>query len=492
MRLRMIKKLSDGLYLSGTRKGRLKDSGNPMNRKLFFQTASGISLAMILSGCAIPHKADPSLTLAAGGQVMSAAETAERYDINGDWWQVYQSPQLNALVNQALANNADLRQAAINVNKALYQANILGANLVPAFNGSLGASTSQNLKSGSSTNSFSSQLGLSYELDLWQKLGAQADAQVWTYQATQQDLAGTRLTLINNVADAYFNIAYLNEAMALSEKSVRQYQEIARISEAKYRYGKVDASEPTQSNQSLLSARNNLISLQNSRNTLEETLRNLLNLKPGEAIAAEPAQYTLLPAKGVNLEVPISVLANRPDLRAAEYRLQSAMRSVEAQQRSWYPSITLGASLSTSSSKVRTLFDIPFLGGTAQINLPFLNWQTLKWEDKTAEANFDSAKLSFEQALTTALNEVNTNYLQYQNAENTLENLQKRYALDQKNSRYYQVRYQYGKNELNDWLTALNSEYSSAQSLLNQRYEVLKYENMVYKAMAGRYTPKAD
>ena len=100
-----------------------------MNRKLFFQTASGISLAMILSGCVIPHKADPSLTLAAGGQVMSAAETAERYDINGDWWQVYQSPQLNALVNQALANNADLRQAAINVNKALYQANILGANL---------------------------------------------------------------------------------------------------------------------------------------------------------------------------------------------------------------------------------------------------------------------------------------------------------------------------------------------------------------------------
>ena len=49
-----------------------------MNRKLFFQTASGISLAMILSGCAIPHKADPSLTLAAGGQVMSAAALLSR------------------------------------------------------------------------------------------------------------------------------------------------------------------------------------------------------------------------------------------------------------------------------------------------------------------------------------------------------------------------------------------------------------------------------
>ncbi|MDO5640688.1 MAG: TolC family protein [Neisseria sp.] len=464
-----------------------------MKQKTIFQTASGLVVVIALSGCAINHKADSGLTLEATGQVMPATETAERYDVNGDWWQIYQSSQLNALVEQALANNVDLRQAAISVNKALYQANILGANLVPSFNGSLGASTSKNLKTGgSSSNSFSSQLGLSYELDLWQKLNAQADAQVWEYQATQQDLASTRLTLINNVADAYFNIAYLNEALALTEKSVQQYQEIARIAAAKYQYGKVSSSEPTQANQSLLSAQNNLLSLQSSRDTLEETLRNLLNLKPGEAIAADPAQYRLLSAKGVNLEVPISVLANRPDLRAAEYRLQSAMRSVDAQKRSWYPSITLGASLSTSSSKARTMFDIPFLGGSAQLNLPFLDWQTLKWEDKTAEANFDSARLNFEQALTTALNEVNSNYLQYQNSEQTLANLQKRYALDQKNSRYYQVRYQYGKNELKDWLEALNSEYGSAQNLLNQRYDVLKYENMVYKAMAGRYTPKSS
>ncbi len=461
-----------------------------MKSQRIVQTASSVVVMVALSACAVNHKADPSLTLAATGQVMSATDTAERYDVNGEWWQVYQSSQLNALMEQALANNVDLRQAAINVNKALYQANILGANLVPSFNGSLGAKTAKNLKSGGSSNSFSSELGLSYELDLWQKLNAQADAQVWEYQATQEDLASTRLTLVNNVADAYFNIAYINEAIVLTEKSIQQYQEIARIAGAKYKYGKVSSSEPTQANQSLLSAQNSLLSLKSSRDTLEETLRNLLNLKPGEEIAANPANYRLLPAKGVNLDVPISVLANRPDLRAAEYRLQSAMRSVDAQKRSWYPSITLGASLSTSSSKARTMFDIPFLGGSAQINLPFLDWQTLKWEDKTAEANFDSARLNFEQALTTALNEVNSNYLQYQSSSQTLANQQQRYTLDQKNSRYYEARYRYGKNELKDWLEALNSEYSSAQSLLNQRYEVLKYENMIYKAMAGRYTPK--
>ena len=110
-----------------------------------------------------------------------------------------------------------MKQAAISVNKALYQANILGADLVPSFSGSLSASTSKNLKTGSHGNTFSSQLGLSYELDLWRKLSATADAQVWEYQATQQDMANTRLTLINNVADAYFNIAYLNEAIELAQ-----------------------------------------------------------------------------------------------------------------------------------------------------------------------------------------------------------------------------------------------------------------------------------
>ena len=460
-----------------------------MQKKPFFQTALSLSLALALSACAV-HSTDKNLTLESTGQVMSAAETAERYDVNGNWWEIYQSPQLNALMALALENNIDLKQAAISVNKALYQANILGADLVPSFSGSVGASTSKNLKTGSHGNTFSSQLGLSYELDLWRKLGATADAQVWEYQATRQDMANTRLTLINNVADAYFNIAYLNEVIELAQKSLKQYQEINRIAEAKFRYGRADSSQPTQAKQSLLSTQNNLISLKNSLDTQKQVLRNLLNLKPNEAIAADPAQYRLPSVKGVNLDVPITVLANRPDLRAAEYRLQSSLQSVEAQKRSWYPSITLGASLSTSSEKAKSTFNIPLLGGSATINLPFLNWQTMKWKDKTAQANFDSAKLDFEKALTTALNEVNTNYLAYQNAQAALNNQEQRYALDKKNSRYYQVRYQHGKNELKYWLEALSTEYGSAQNVLNQRYETLKYENMVYKAMAGRYTPK--
>ena len=456
-----------------------------------FQTALSLSVALSLSGCAVNHTARSDLTLEAAGGIIPAEEAAQRYQVAADWWTLYGDGRLNALVGQALANNADLKKAAVNVNKALYQANILGAGLVPTFNASAGASASRNLKDGGSSRSFSSQLGLSYEIDLWQKLNAKADAQVWEYQATQQDLAATRLTVANNVADAYFQIAYLNEAIAFTEKTIKQYKEIHRIAEAKYRHGKADAAQPRHAEQSLLSAQNSLNQLSGSRETAEETLRNLLNLKPGQTAAASPPDFRLHEVRGVDLNVPVATLANRPDLRAAEYRLQSAAKSIDAQKRSWYPAITVGATVSTSSDKARTLFNVPFLGGSVKLDLPFLNWNTLKWEDKTAKANFDQARVNFEQTLTAALNEVLGNYQKYGRAEQALDNARKQYAADRKNSRYYQVRYQYGKNELKDWLEALNTEYGSAQTVLNRRYDVLKYENMVYKAMAGRYTEKS-
>ena len=70
-----------------------------MKTKPFSQAALSLAVALALSACAAP-KANPNLTLEATGQVMSAAETAERYDVNGNWWEIYQSPQLNALMEQ--------------------------------------------------------------------------------------------------------------------------------------------------------------------------------------------------------------------------------------------------------------------------------------------------------------------------------------------------------------------------------------------------------
>ena len=81
-------------------------------------SAAALTVLLLLSGCA-SHQTNPQLSIAATGQVVSEAESAARYQLNPEWWTVYQDAKLNALITQALDNNIDLKQAAINVNKAL-------------------------------------------------------------------------------------------------------------------------------------------------------------------------------------------------------------------------------------------------------------------------------------------------------------------------------------------------------------------------------------
>ena len=423
--------------------------------------------------------------------MLSSTDIAAMYHVDTNWWKNYQDPLLNELVETAISNNIDLRQAALTAEKARYNARLTELALFPTASGSLGASSSKDLKQGgASSRNFNGQIGLSYEVDLWQKLRASTDASIWKYHASEQDLQTSRLSLINSVVDGYFHLAYVDGAIELTQKSISKYQKIARIAQAQYQSGKVSSINAINAEQSLLSAENTLTSLQQNRVEILQNLHNLLNQRPNEVGDIRPTALGKIHFNSVNLDVPLSVLANRPDLRAAEYRLQSAYASQQATRRSWYPSITLNTAVNSRSNDSAYALRFPVGTASVSINLPFLDWQTLNWQNKQAKAEFDSAILSFEQSLTTALNEVDRYYRQYNLSKTTLANMQQKYQFDQKNSQYYQARYQYGANPLSDWLDALNKEYSSAQNVLNNRYVVLQNENLIYQAMAGRYQAK--
>jgi NodT family efflux transporter outer membrane factor (OMF) lipoprotein len=448
-----------------------------------------LSLNVLLAACAT-HTSYPQQSLRTAG-MLSSAEIAAQYQVNSNWWEIYQDATLNQLISTALTNNADLRQAALTAEKARYSARLTGVDLLPKANGSLGASSSKDLKQGGiSSRNFTGQLGLSYELDVWQKIRANTNAAIWRYQASEQDMAASRLSLINSVVDNYFHLAYIDGAISLTTDSIEQYRRIARISQAQYQVGKISSINVTNAEQSLLNAENSLNSLQQNRVEVVQNLHNLLNQRPNEQADIRPTPLDQIHFSGVNLDVPLSVLANRPDLRAAEYRLQSAYASQQATRRNWYPSISLSTAVNSRSDTAASALRFPVGTASVNVNLPFLDWQTLYWQNKQAKADFDSAKLTFEQSLTTALNEVERYYQQYKLSRASLTNTEQKYQYDLKNSRYYYARYQYGTNPLSDWLDALNTQYSSAQNVLNNRYNVLQNENLIYQAMAGRYQPQ--
>jgi len=441
-------------------------------------------LLLILSGCATAERRPVTLE-----ERLPPPPAPTSYRQDPDWWRAYNDPTLNSLVETALRNNVDYAKAAISVNRTLYQAKLIGTDLLPTFSGDLSASASRHIRTGdSSTRSVGYDLSVSYELDLWRKLADSADAAEWEYQATVEDRESARLALINNVINAYFNLCYLDEAITVTEETVANYERLLRIAEARFSTGKSDSVEPAQSKQSLLQARNNLLDFQTRKKTAEQTLRDLLNATPGMECGIAYASLLEARMPPADLDVPVGVLANRPDLRAAEHRLHSAFKDLSATEKSWYPSVTLGSSLRSSDNHIRTAFDFPVAGGSITVSLPFLDWNRVYWNVKISEADFDTVKLDFEKALTTALNEVDAYAFAADRAALMVRNVDEKYVHDRDISLYYRQRWDAGAGELLDLLNAMNTEASSRLSLLTSRYDQIKYENLLYQALAGRYT----
>ena len=450
------------------------------------RVVAALALCLTLAACADYRTADLKR------DVIPAEQIARDYRLDPEWWTAYGDADLDALMRTALARNVNLARSAVAVNRALYNARLIGADLLPVFSADASAGSDKNLASGDAGRSYQSRLGVSYELDLWQRLRNAASAQEWEYLATREDLEAARLALINSVADAYFDLRYLNEAIGLTEASVARYARLLTLTESKYTLGKVASVEPLQAAQSLLAARNSLLQLENSRKSAEQTLRDLLDARPGEALAVRADSLMDAPIVGVNLDVPVAALAARPDIRAAEDRLQKAFKTVQSNRASWYPTVTLGSTLRATSDTADRFFDVPLLGGTVQISFPFLDWNTLRWQIRISEADFETAKLNFTETVTAALNEVDAARYSWAKSLQMFNVMAEKHQKDMAVLDYYRNRYEPGAAELKDYLDAQNTADSSLLSALEARYRTIRAENLVFKAMGGRYVPERE
>ncbi|WP_299306224.1 TolC family protein [uncultured Haemophilus sp.] len=448
-----------------------------------------ITLALLMSGALVGCANIGDSYQASLEDYKQYEEITKQYNVKENWWSLYNDAQLNRVVEQALINNKDLAKAAVAVNRALYSANLVGANLVPAFNGSTSSAAQRRVDtSANSAISHKGSLNVSYTLDLWQRLANAADAAEWSHKATEEDMESARLSLINSVVTTYYQIAYLNDAISTTNETIKYYTDIGNIMQTRLSQGVADAVSVDQAQQAVLTARNNKLNFETQRKTAEQTLRNLLNLKPNDALNITFPHIMNVKTAGVNLNVPVSVIANRPDVKAAQFRLSSAFKNAKATQKSWFPEVNLGGSLSSTASTVGTALHNPVAAGTVGISLPFLNWNTVKWNVKISEADYETARLNYEQSITKALNDVDTNYFAYTQAQSAFANLQKTHSYNQRITKYYRDRYNAGVSELREWLAAANTEKSSQLSILNAKYNIIQAENAVYSSMAGYYS----
>lgn len=438
----------------------------------------------VLSGCAATTTDVPSLE----SELNYTQEIREKFQADLDWWKAYNNDELNYLTSFALKNNPDMLKAAVKIQKQLANLNLSESDLFPTLTGSLGASSQKKLNDGKkSTQTFSGELALNYEIDLYGKIADARDAQEFELNATVADAESARLSVVNSVVDLYFNLLYLRDTIELTQKNIDTYSSLLDIASARFNTGKADKLEITQARQSLIAEQTALLNAQTQYKEMEQSLRDVLNLKPSDGFVLGKASILKQPLLTPHLSVPVSVLANRPDLTAAQYRLKKAFKTVKVSEKGWYPTISLNGAIGSSSDRAKSTFDFPYLLGGVSVNLPFLDWNSVKNNVKIAKADYDIALIDFKDALAQALNEVAYYSFAYGKTEHIYANVEKTVENNRQITAYYRARHQAGKASFKDVLQAVADENAAQKNLLAQKYQLIKYENLLFKAMAGRY-----
>lgn len=403
-----------------------------------------------------------------------------------EWWREYKDTTLNYLVAKALKENVSLKQGELNIKKSILSLDTNSLELMPSFSGALNSSVSRKIDKGKADFSYGGNLSLSYQLDIWGKIKKSYEVKEFVLKATQEELRALNLTIIDKIINTYFNLAYINDAQKLTEQNLQNYQKIYELTNAKYEHGKVDILEVQQAKEGLLTAQNSLIQLKSQALSLKQELRDILNQKPYEKLNLSVASLQDIHALHVSLDIPFYALSLRPDLKAAELNLKAKFKEAQASEKSLYPTITLGASLSSKANEAKDIFRLNLLGGNVQINLPFLDYSRVKNSIQVSKLEYETSQLSFQESITKALNELDKLYRNHQLLQQNYDNYQERYRVQKEIMMYQKARYEFGKSSFDNFLNALNSQRNLEQSLIYQKYLILQSENKIFQALGGK------
>lgn len=446
-------------------------------------TLSTLMLAVALGGCGSLISSSyerPALQVPADWQ-----SAAQGIDAGADWWKAFGDSRLDQLVEQALARNNSLGTALLNIRRARLQAGLAREAQWPQFGSSAGTGRSRDLGSSASTShSYSLNATVSWEADLWNRLGSLTDAAELEAMASEQDYAAARQSLVGTVATLYWQIAYLNERLTASEASIDYARRTLALVEAQLRAGQASQLELAEARQSLESQLAAAVSLRQQRVEQRNALALLFD-GVAPVLLDEPLSLADSSLPAVDAGLPATLLARRPDLRAAELRLRRSLKSVDATRASYYPDLRLTGSLGYGSSSLAQLLQNPVGGLNAGLSLPFLQYRQMNLDIELSEADYEIAVSGFRQALYEALVEVENNLAGRQHYAEQEGMRERSLASAREAERIYRVRYEAGSEALQSWLRAQETRRSAEISLSENRLNQLLNYIQLSQALGG-------
>jgi multidrug efflux system outer membrane protein len=456
--------------------------------KRFATPAALVVSAALLSGCAVgPNYKRPEVTAPAQVRGASAAEAASLAD--RPWWEVFGDDALKSLIDEALRNNYDIREAAWRVAEFRARAGVARADFFPQvqYQGQVSRSRQSDfvVPGATAVTLYDVNLGLSWELDLWGRIRRLSESALAQYLATEEARRGVLLSTVADVARAYFALRELDARLEIARRTTDAFRETLDLFSRQLAGGIASQLEVSRAEGAMRNAAGAVSDLERQITAQENLIGFLLGRSPGPITRGASLTAQAL-APEVPAGLPSALLERRPDSRQAEQQLVAANADVGAAMASFFPTISLTGAFGAVSTDLSNLFPAGKTWSIAAgLTGPLFQGMRLKNQYQVNVALFEEARVRYEAAVTNAFGEVSTALVAYQKLALTEKEQAGSVAAYQEAVRLANIRYVAGLANYVEVLDAEQQLFPAENALALSRFQRLDAFVQLYKALGG-------
>lgn len=453
----------------------------------------GFVLLLLLTGCTVgPKYQRPTAPVPDAYRGVDPASGPQTNVSVADekWWTIFDDPQLQALIREALSNNYDIQIAAARVVQAEATLGITRADQFPAVSGAVSATNQRVPKTALipqfEASPIQTSLSLAWELDFWGKFRRATEAARAEMLSSEWNRNAVMATLVSNVATAYFQLLELDLEMEISKRALQSRRESLRLVEIRAKGGNTSLMDVRQSEQLVYTAAAAIPDLERRIEQQENFISILVGRNPGTIVRGKPLTDHLVPPT-IPAGLPSTLLTRRPDIQAVEGQLIAANARIGVARAAYFPQISLTATAGYESSALTDLFTGPagFWSFGGQLLQPIFTAGRIRSNVRLTEAQEQEALLIYKSTIQQAFREAADSLIAYRKNQEFRAQEELLTASAQDATRLADARYRGGVTSYLEVLDSdsryFNAEIALAQAQLNERLAIVQ----VYNSLGG-------
>jgi multidrug efflux system outer membrane protein len=405
------------------------------------------------------------------------------------WWQVFQDPQLQELIRTALKQNYDLQLATERINAERAQLAITRSDQFPQAQGSGTFSGGKEQNFQTRFNFLSLAVDAAFQLDFFGRYRRATEAARAQLLASEEARHTVTLTLVSDVASAYFALLQLDLELQITQDTVKTQEDSVRLTSLRLNRGVATRLDVLQSQQVLDTANARIPDLERQIAQEEDAISILIGDYPQGVQRGRPLPEQALPPD-VPPGLPSTLLERRPDIRQAEQVLIAANAEIGVAKALFFPQISLtgsgGGAFGRSSAFTSLMSSqTPIWSYGAQVSQPLFTGGALRGNLHLAESQHEQALISYKQAIQRAFGDVSDALIGYQKFHEVRVQQEQLVADLEESVRLSITRYQGGTTTYLEVLDGQRSLFNAQLTLAEARGN--EYQSLVqlYRALGG-------